>query len=137
MLIPDIGATDRGSAGTLARALGVSGVLGTPLITRGERVGVLTVDHGRGGRALAPADRGLLFSVGSQIAGAVGAARLYEAVTKQNESLEQQVRELRIEIDDHRQSEQVAAITGSDYFQRLRREAIELRGALGTARTAD
>jgi hypothetical protein len=43
------------------------------------------------------------------------------------------VRELRIEIDETRKSQQVAAITDSDYFRGLREQAIELREALGAS----
>jgi GAF domain-containing protein len=118
---------------TLARSLGASSVLGTPLVTKGERVGILAVDNGNSGRPMSDTDRQLLFSAGNLVAGAIGSARLYEAVERQNESLRREVRELRIEIDDSRKSEQVAEITGSEYFQDLRRQALELRGALGVA----
>jgi GAF domain-containing protein len=44
--------------------------------------------------------------------------------------LNEQVRELRIEIDEARQSAKVAEITGSDYFQDLRSRADDLRRAV-------
>jgi two-component system, cell cycle response regulator len=44
--------------------------------------------------------------------------------------LKEQVRELRIDVDKHRQAHQVGEITGSDYFQQLRARADELRTAL-------
>lgn len=131
VIYSDLDQSDDEPTRMLANALGASSVLGTPLITKGERVGILAVDNGRTGRPLAESDRHLLFTIGSQIAGAVGSARLYEAVEQQNRSLQREVRELRIEIDDTRKSSQVAEITDSDYFQDLRRQAIQLRGSLG------
>jgi GAF domain-containing protein len=137
MLYSALDQSDHEPTRDLARAMGASSVLGAPLITKGERVGILAVDNGRTDRPLAEADRNLLFAVASQIAGAVGSARLYEAVEQQNQSLQREVRELRIEIDDTRKSSQVAEITGSDYFQDLRQQAIQLRGALGIGTTED
>lgn len=137
MLYSALDQSDHEPTRDLARAMGAASVLGAPLITKGERVGILAVDNGRTGRPLAEADRDLLFAVASQIAGAVGSARLYEAVEQQNRSLQREVRELRIEIDDTRKSSQVAEITGSDYFQDLRQQAVQLRSALGIATTKD
>jgi hypothetical protein len=121
----------------LAESLHASTFLGTPLITKGERVGVLVVDNGRTGRPIAESEGELLFAVGSQIAGAIGSARLYEAIEQQNRSLAEEVRELRIEMDDARKSQQVAAITGSDYFVDLREKALQLRETLGSAAGPD
>jgi GAF domain-containing protein len=137
VIYADLDQSEHEPTRALAAALGASSVLGTPLITKGERVGILAVDNGRTGRPLAETDHNLLFTIGSQIAGAVGGARLYEAVEQQNRTLQREVRELRIEIDDTRKSHQVAEITGSDYFQDLRRQAVQLRGALGIAATEE
>ena len=137
VLYTDLDRSEHEPTRLLAQALGASSVLGTPLITKGERVGILAVDNGRTGRPLAETDRDLLFTIGSQIAGAIGSARLYEAVEQQNQSLQREVRELRIEIDDTRKTRQVAEITGSDYFQDLRRQAVQLRGTLGIASTEE
>jgi hypothetical protein len=43
------------------------------------------------------------------------------------ERLQQQIREMRIELDEARQATQVAEITESDYFQQLRHQANNLR----------
>jgi DNA-binding response OmpR family regulator len=51
----------------------------------------------------------------------------YEALREREERLQRTVRELQIEIDQVRQSEKVAEITESEYFQRLRAQANELR----------
>lgn len=44
--------------------------------------------------------------------------------------LQQQLTELRIEVDRERQRRQVSEITGSDYFQQLRTRAASLRGEI-------
>jgi translation initiation factor 1 (eIF-1/SUI1) len=48
-------------------------------------------------------------------------------VRAREERLRKEVRELRIEIDERRQTEKVAEITGTDYFKDLRDRAKELR----------
>lgn len=57
--------------------------------------------------------------------------RMAREVRTREELLKQQVRELRIEIDEARQAKRVAEITGSDYFQELRRQAGDLRRVVG------
>jgi signal transduction histidine kinase len=75
----------------LTRALEVSSFLGTPLITKGRRVGILAVDNGLTRRPIATADADLLFTIGNQIATAVESARLYRQIESQNRTLEQRV----------------------------------------------
>lgn len=53
--------------------------------------------------------------------------RMAREVQQREERLQQQVRELQIEIDETRQAAKVAEITESDYFQQLRGQAEELR----------
>ena len=48
-------------------------------------------------------------------------------VYKREEALQNEVRQLRIEIDTTRQAREVARITGADYFRELRKKARELR----------
>ncbi len=48
-------------------------------------------------------------------------------VRAREERLRQEVREPRIQIDDRRQTEKVAEITGTEYFKNLRDRAKELR----------
>ena len=55
--------------------------------------------------------------------------RTIREVQAREQSLQQQVAELRIEIDQAKQARQVAEITDSDYFQSLRRKTGELRAA--------
>ena len=48
-------------------------------------------------------------------------------VQRRARRLEQEMRQLRIEIDEARKARQVAEITESDYFQALREKAAQLR----------
>ena len=54
-------------------------------------------------------------------------SHMAEEVRAREEALRAEVRELRIEIDEARQSRKVAEITNSDYFKDLRARAGELR----------
>ena len=53
--------------------------------------------------------------------------RMERAVYAREQRLRQEVQELRIVIDETRQAKQVAQITETDYFQRLRSQAGQLR----------
>jgi two-component system, cell cycle response regulator len=53
--------------------------------------------------------------------------RMALEVRAREERLRQEVRELRIEIDEHRQARKVAEITGTEYFKDLRERAEQLR----------
>lgn len=57
--------------------------------------------------------------------------RMAREVRAREERLRQEVRELKIEIDETRQAKRVAEITGTDYFRDLRARAAELRSAVG------
>jgi two-component system cell cycle response regulator len=48
-------------------------------------------------------------------------------VSAREQALKQEVRQLRIEIDEGRAATQVAEITETDYFRDLQRKANELR----------
>lgn len=54
-------------------------------------------------------------------------ARMATEVKAREERLRREVAELRIEIDEAKQAQRVAEITGSDYFKELRGRATELR----------
>jgi DNA-binding response OmpR family regulator len=62
-------------------------------------------------------------------------ARVFQQMAREvrarEERLIEEVRELRIEIDEARQNRQVAEITESDYYQRLTSEAEVLRRIIG------
>ena len=56
--------------------------------------------------------------------------RMERAVSAREQRLRQEVQELRIVIDEARQARQVAEITESEYFQRLRAQADQLRNIM-------
>ena len=60
-------------------------------------------------------------------------ARVFQAMAREvaarEQALEQQVRELRIEIDKTKAAEQVASITETDHFRELQRKADALRAS--------
>ena len=61
-------------------------------------------------------------------------ARVFQQMIREvyarEQRLQQQVQELRIEVDKARQTQQVSKITGTDYFQQLRGKANNLRDML-------
>ena len=66
-------------------------------------------------------------------------ARVFQQMAREvrarEERLKQQVQELRIVIDEARQAKKVAEITESDYFQRLRGQADQLRSIMDGVNT--
>jgi DNA-binding response OmpR family regulator len=58
-------------------------------------------------------------------------ARVFQQMAREiyvrEQRLRQQIRDLRIEVDETRQAEKVAEITETDYFQKLRKQAAGLR----------
>jgi hypothetical protein len=58
-------------------------------------------------------------------------ARVFERMAREvharENRLRRQVQELRIEIDEARQTTKVAEITESDYFKQLLRQSVQLR----------
>jgi len=63
-------------------------------------------------------------------------ARVFQAMAREvrarEDRLQQQVAELRIEIDEARQAAQVAEVTETAYFQELRAQAADLRRTMGS-----
>ena len=53
--------------------------------------------------------------------------RLVEGVKQREETLKQQVRELKIQIDEAKRKQEVEDLTGSDFFARLKAQSEELR----------
>lgn len=56
--------------------------------------------------------------------------RMAREIAAREEALRRQVAELQIEIDQRRRRQQVAEVTGSDYYRRLTREAAALKRIL-------
>jgi CRP/FNR family transcriptional regulator, cyclic AMP receptor protein len=61
--------------------------------------------------------------------------RMERAVSAREQRLRQEVAELRIEIDEGRQARQVAEIAETEYFQRLRAQAEQLRNIMERTET--
>jgi GAF domain-containing protein len=102
-----------------------------PLKTKNRAIGVIALAASEAGVTYMAADLKLLNTLASQAAPAIENALLYEKTLREarerEERLQRQIQELRIELDEARQSKQVAEITESDYFQRLRSQADNLR----------
>jgi transcriptional regulator with GAF, ATPase, and Fis domain len=83
------------------------------------------------------ADLKLLNTLASQAGPAIQSAILYERTLREakerEERLQQQIEHLKIELDEAKMQKQVAEITESDYFQRLREQAEGLRKSFGGA----
>ena len=83
------------------------------------------------------ADLKLLNTLASQAGPAIQSAILYEKTLREarerEERLQKQIEQLKIELDDAKMQKQVAEITESDYFQRLRDQAEGLRKSFGGA----
>jgi hypothetical protein len=60
--------------------------------------------------------------------------QMADQVYQREQRLKQQVQELRIEIDEVKKTQEVAKVTGTEYFQNLQREAAKLREKRGQRR---
>ncbi len=96
----------------------------------GRPEGVIVLGSGAGVTYTA-GDLKLLNTLASQAAPAIENALLYEKTLREarerEEKLQRQIQELRIELNEAQQNQQVAEITESDYFQQLRSQADNLR----------
>jgi adenylate cyclase len=111
----------------------IHSLLCTPLLSKNKVMGVIVIGNQSPVTYMA-ADLSLLNTLASQATPAIENAQLYEQTLKEakerEEMLLKQVTELRIELDEVRQKEKVAEITGSEYYQRLRKRADILRGIM-------
>jgi len=120
---------------SLARVLGVRSFLGTPLITKGRRVGILAVENGLTGRPLSAVNADLLFTVGNQIASAVENARLYRQIEEQNRMLEERVRQRTEELGAALAAAEAATETKSAFLANVSHELrTPLTSVLGFAK---
>ena len=114
----------------------VASLLYTPLRSK-ERVLGLIVLADDLPTAYRAADLKILNTIAAQSAPAIDNALIYERTTRQaaerEARLQQQIRELRIEIDEQRQRDKVAEITESDYFRAIRDQKEALRQLLNPA----
>jgi transcriptional regulator with GAF, ATPase, and Fis domain len=111
----------------------VCSLLCAPLMSNNRAMGAIVIGS-QVPVTYTAADLSLLNTLASQAAPAIENALLYERTLREaqerEERLQRQVLELRIELDEARQKEKVAEITGSEYYQRLRDRAGTLRSII-------
>lgn len=104
-----------------------------PLKAGGRSLGVLLVS-GRQDDEFTAGEQRMLSAVAALTAPALEAAMTHERTVSsaraREAELQRQLDELRNEVDERRRDEQVAEITGSDYFRSLRQQADVLRRTL-------
>lgn len=101
------------------RAERLLSVVCIPMLIQGSAIGVLYADS-RLQKDLFGADViPLLTAFGSQAAIAIKNASEFEQVRDDLKEAQQEVMKLRVEIDRRRMKDEIDAVTGSDYFQRL------------------
>jgi putative methionine-R-sulfoxide reductase with GAF domain len=131
-LVNDIQADVRYVEGQLSTS--IRSLVCAPLKTKNRIMGVITLGGDADGGVYRAADLKLLNTVASQAAPAIENALLHEKTLrearKREERLQRQIQALRIELDEARQAQHVAEITGTDYFQQLRSKANGLREML-------
>jgi nitrate/nitrite-specific signal transduction histidine kinase len=116
-------ATPTGKTGILTLAIIVRSILGVPLIIRDRLVGTLELVSSRVG-AFSENDQRLLESIAPQAALAIEKA---QQVREREQKLRKQIEQLRIEINQTKRDRQVSAITETNYFQELAKQASEFR----------
>lgn len=111
-------------------------LLVAPLSVGDERHGAIILR--RSGSAFSAADAKLLGAVAAQAAGVLERVleeeRRAAAAAARERRLQEQIDELRIELDERRQAAQVAQITETEYYGDLRAEAADLRRILKEGR---
>ena len=112
----------------------LSSLLCAPLKVNQQVIGVIVLFSSTPILYMA-ADLKLLNTLASQAGPAIQSAIIYEKTlreAKEREArLQQQIEQLKIELDEAKMEKQVAEITESDYFQRLREQAEGLRKSIG------
>ena len=112
------------------RAGDIISIIVTPLVTQGRQIGVLLLAN-RDKTLYRAAQLKLLNAVATQAAPAIEIALQHAQSLRDAEEretrLKNQIAALRIELDESRQSQQVAEITKTTYFQSLQQQAASLR----------
>ncbi|MBN1200968.1 MAG: GAF domain-containing protein [Anaerolineae bacterium] len=101
----------------------INSFLGIPLLIGDRLVGTLTLVHHEAGY-FSEDDKRQLNKLAAQASIAIDNAI---QVRQRESALKAQIRELRVEIDRAKVSEQVAEITTTDYFQQIRANAARMR----------
>jgi nitrate/nitrite-specific signal transduction histidine kinase len=116
-------AVPTGKTGILTIDVLVRSILGVPLIIHDRLVGTLELVSSRP-RAFSENDQRLLETIAPQGALAIEKA---QQVREREQKLQEEIKLLRIEIDQTKRERQVSAITESDYFRQLSKQAAEFR----------
>jgi len=111
----------------------VRSLLGVPLLIRDRLVGTLELTSRRVG-AFNEDDQRLLETIAPQAAIAIEKA---QQVREREQRLKNQIKQLRIEIDEVKRQKQVEQIVGTDYFQTLREKARGMRKKAHSMRARD
>lgn len=113
--------------------LPVSSMVAAPLKAKQKVIGIIILMSATP-VAYTAADLKLLNTLASQAGPAIESALLYEKTLREakerEERLQRQIEQLRIELDEALLTKRVEEITESDYFQRLREQAEDLRNTL-------
>jgi GAF domain-containing protein len=113
----------------------IHSLLCAPLKSKNKAIGALVLVS-EAPVTYTAADLKLLNTLASQAAPAIENALLHEKMLREAQErearLRRQVEELRIELDEAKQRQKVAEITESDYYQRLRDQAGNLRNIINS-----
>lgn len=128
-IVNDLGSDPRG----LEEDVAFQSMLYAPLMgNKGVIGGLILVSDER--MTYTAADLNLLTTLAAQAAPAIEQAQMHEELIKDTQArevrLQRQIDSLRIELDLALQKETVDEITESEYFQKLREQADDLRGIL-------
>ena len=107
----------------LTEDVSIRSLLGVPLLIRDRLVGTLELVNSQTD-AFDENDQRLLETIAPQAAIAIEKA---QQIREREQMLQQQIKQLRIEIDHTKRERQVSAITETDYFQQLAQQATEMR----------
>ncbi len=126
LLVPDIQTADEyqhAIAVQLSDEKSIRALLGVPLLIRDRLVGTLELVSSRVG-AFDENDQRLLETIAPQAAIAIEKA---QQIREREQKLQDQIKQLRIEIDQAKRERQVKEITETDYFQDLATRAANMR----------
>jgi adenylate cyclase len=102
----------------------LASLLGAPLKSVDQVLGVIALARTRTGQMFTASDEKLLTALASQAGIALANAR---EVAARERRLRQQIDALRIEIDEAKKQREVFSITESDFFEELQRNAQRMR----------
>lgn len=124
LLLTEVDAPDAPAGSSPVDGIRMSSFLGTPLVANQKLIGVMQL-FGARKQAFDEHARQLLETIVPQAATTIGNALEIKARERR---LQEQIQQLQIEVDQAKQSRQVAEITETDFFQQLAQRAEQMRG---------